>query len=193
MFRQVVEISHPVIDCGAQMGVVVRVLNLVPVWKLQWWGGRDLTREMRLVTYGCTDHLFQMWCVIPVFRSLQKSPIISLNDLIIQSEQALFTPLQIHRTKDQTCRGSVFFIFFFFFTTNPQEIIDHSLLLLECYWVGSWEVHRTVIQSVSFQLASAGMMESKRCFVNWNLRKWLLWERLPQDKNVLTGNIKLGN
>lgn len=91
---------------------------------------------MRLVTYGCTDQLFKMWCVIPVSRSLQQSPIISANDLIIQSEQALFTPLQIHRTKGQT--GGVKLRVFFFFTRSPQEIIDHSLLLLECYWVGSW-------------------------------------------------------
>lgn len=35
----------------------------------------------------------------PSFRIVQRSPIISANDLIIQSEQAVFTPLQIHRIK----------------------------------------------------------------------------------------------
>lgn len=134
------------------MGVAVRVLNLVPVWKLQWWG--DLTRKMRLVTYGCTDQLFKMWCFIPVLRSLQKSPIISVNDLIIQSEQALFTPLQIHRTKGQTCRGSVFFKHFLQ-RTQRKSSTTH------CYFSSAieWEVEKFTAQLYNLFLFSLPQLE----------------------------------
>lgn len=191
MFHQGAEMIHPVIDCGVQTGVAVGVLNLVPVWKLQWWWG-DLTRKMRLVTYGCTDQLFKMWCVIPV-TSLQQSPIISANDLIIQSEQALFTPLQIQRTKGQTEGKAGCFFFLFFFTTSPQETIDHSLLLLEYYWVGSWgnSPHSYTICFFSTCLSWNDGVE--KMFHQLKLKKtWPFWENLPPDKNVLTEKQKTG-
>lgn len=144
---------------------------------------------MRLVTYGRADQLFKMWYVIPDSGSLQQSPIISANDLIVQSEQALFTLLQIHRTKGQTllCGGRGLGVFLFFisiFAGSTQEIIiDHSLLLLECYWVGG--LKKFTIQSCSLFLCSTSRKDVS-----------LSNEGQENDhfgtKNVLMRTIKLG-
>ena len=119
-----------------------------------------------------------MWCVIPVWRSLQQSPIISANDLIFQSEQALFIPPPDSQ-KARLLGERVLF------TTSPQEIINQSLLPLKCYWAEVEEVHSTVIQSFSFQVNSAGTMEKKNDFESI--------QTFPLDKSVLTWNIQIGN
>lgn len=145
---------------------------------------------MRLVTYGCTDQLFKMWCVIPVLRSLQQSPIIFTNDLIIQSEQALFTPLQIHRTKGQTGGGGGLGVFFYNEPTGNHRPLTASRVLL------SGKLKKFTTQLHNLFLFSSPQLEwwsRKDVFVNWDLRKWPLWEKLPPDKYVLMGNIKLGN
>lgn len=115
--------------------------------------GGDLTGKMRLVTYGCAVQLFKMWCVIPVLRSLQQSPIISANDLIIQSEQALFTPLVIFSIREQTFCVS---FFFFFCSASSHEITAHCYILSAIEWKVEVEVHHTVVKSAPFQLPSAG-------------------------------------
>lgn len=130
--------------------------------------GGDLTGKMRLVTYGCAVQLFKMWCVIPVLRSLQQSPIISANDLIIQSEQALFTPLVIFSIREQTFCVS----FFFFFLFGKLTWNHCSLIHLECYRVEGWSWSSPHSCKISpFSASLSWMMDLKTCFVKWNLRK----------------------
>lgn len=84
--------------------------------------------------------------------------------------------------------GGACFFSCFFFTTSIQEIIDHSLLLLECYWVGCWRCPQQSYTNCFFSVCLSWNDGVEKMFHQLKLRKMVT----PSRQKCLDGKHQTG-